>query len=98
MILLDCPFCGPRNVGEFAHLGELTSRPDPADTTPEAWRSYLYLRDNRAGVVVERWLHRAGCRRYFDAARDTRDNTVRATGRVGDAALRVLEETEGADR
>lgn len=79
MIVLTCPYCGPRNVGEFAHLGELTQRPDPRTATQAEWRSYLYLRDNLAGVVHERWLHRAGCRRFFDAERDTTDNTVHRT-------------------
>lgn len=86
MILLDCPYCGPRNVSEFAHLGERTTRPDPREATPQEWRSYLYLRDNAAGVVEERWLHRAGCRRFFDVTRDTRDNTVHGTRRIERAA------------
>ncbi len=79
MIMLDCPFCGPRNVGEFAHLGEVVARPDPRTATPAQWRDYLYVRDNVAGVVRERWLHRAGCRKFFDAVRDTTDNTVHET-------------------
>jgi heterotetrameric sarcosine oxidase delta subunit len=79
MILLACPYCGPRDVGEFAHQGEVVARPDPRVATPEQWRAYLYLRDNPAGPVRERWLHRAGCRRFFDAVRDTTDNTVLET-------------------
>lgn len=82
MIQLDCPYCGPRDVSEFAHLGEVTGRPDPRTATKREWRTYLYTRENRAGVVLERWLHRAGCRRFFDAERDTRDNTVHRTTRV----------------
>lgn len=79
MIQLRCPWCGYRNVSEFHSMGELTSRPDPASTTPVEWRSYLYLRQNPAGRLQEGWYHRAGCRRYFHAIRDTTDNTVFGT-------------------
>jgi len=83
VIVLRCPWCGPRNVTEFHSLGEVLERPDPRRATRSEWRAYLYLRTNRAGRVHERWFHRAGCRRYFDAERDTRDNTVFATWRLG---------------
>jgi heterotetrameric sarcosine oxidase delta subunit len=83
MIVLDCPWCGPRNVSEFHSLGEVVKRPDPRAASRAEWRSYLYLRSNPAGPVHERWLHRAGCRRFFDAERDTTDNTVHATWGLG---------------
>jgi sarcosine oxidase subunit delta len=76
---LACPWCGYRNVSEFGYLGELRERPDPATTTPEEWRAYLYLRRNPAGRHDEGWYHRAGCRKYFEAVRDTTDNTVSET-------------------
>jgi sarcosine oxidase delta subunit len=34
MMLLPCPFCGVRNVGEFRYAGEAKSRPDPNSVTP----------------------------------------------------------------
>lgn len=86
MMHLPCPWCGYRNVSEFAYEGELVKRPDPATTTPEEWRSYLYLRANPAGRLEEGWYHRAGCRRYFEAVRDTTDNTVLETRRPGHAS------------
>lgn len=85
MMHLPCPWCGYRNVSEFAYEGELVERPDPATTTPEEWRSYLYLRANPAGRLEEGWYHRAGCRRFFVAVRDTTDNTVLETRRPGGA-------------
>jgi heterotetrameric sarcosine oxidase delta subunit len=78
MILLPCPWCGPRNGQEFAHLGEVTARPDVATATRADWRAYLYLRANRCGWVRETWYHRAGCRRYFTLERHTLTNAVRA--------------------
>ena len=83
MMQLLCPWCGYRNVTEFAYLGELLERPDPGTTTPEEWRDYLYLRSNPAGRLEEGWFHRAGCRRYFEAVRNTTDNTVFETRRPG---------------
>ena len=83
MIVLQCPWCGPRNVSEFHSLGEVVNRPDPRTANRWEWRNYLYLRSNPAGRVHERWFHRAGCRQYVDAERDTRDNTVFATWRLG---------------
>ncbi len=76
MMLLPCPWCGPRNVSEFRYAGEVRQRPDPATTTPGEWRAYLYLTENPRGPVVETWLHRMGCHRYFYAERDTATNEV----------------------
>jgi len=78
MIQLPCPWCGPRDVTEFSHSGEVTPRPDPATATPTQWRRYLYVRRNPRGVVEETWYHVAGCRRFFRIRRDTESNEVRA--------------------
>ena len=32
---------------------------------------YLFMRDNPKGLFLERWRHSAGCRRWFNMARDT---------------------------
>jgi heterotetrameric sarcosine oxidase delta subunit len=82
MMLLECPWCGPRNADEFAHVGEAPNRPDPATASAEQWRGYLYLSANPAGWVHEWWLHRGGCRRYLAATRDTLTNTVARTAPV----------------
>ncbi|MDQ3164697.1 MAG: sarcosine oxidase subunit delta [Actinomycetota bacterium] len=78
MILLPCPWCGSRDAGEFSYGGELTPRPDPRTATREQWRDYLYLRDNVAGWMTERWYHRMGCRRYLTVRRNTVTNEVTA--------------------
>jgi heterotetrameric sarcosine oxidase delta subunit len=76
--LLTCPGCGPRDVGEFRYGGEVQSRPAPGSSR-DAWASYLYLRTNVAGVERAWWFHRLGCRRWFQAERDTRTNAVLAS-------------------
>ena len=84
MILLPCPWCGPRAATEFAHIGEVSARPDPASATPAQWRGYLYLRANPCGWTSETWYHRMGCRRFIKVERHTETNEVRsAVGRGG---------------
>jgi sarcosine oxidase subunit delta len=78
MMLLPCPHCGPRNASEFRYLGEERSRPDPAGTTPEQWRAYLYEKTNPAGWTTETWVHALGCRAFFTAERHTITNEVRS--------------------
>jgi sarcosine oxidase subunit delta len=77
MMLVPCPWCGPRDAGEFGYVGEVVPRPDPARTTAAEWRDYLYLRRNPAGWTLERWYHRMGCRRYFIVERDTVTHEIR---------------------
>lgn len=80
MMLLPCPWCGPRNVAEFGYLGETAARPDPNTAGPREWRSYLYEVANPRGWTVERWFHRAGCRKYVTLERHTATNEVATRG------------------
>jgi len=41
----------------------------------------LFMRDNPRGVFRERWVHQAGCRRWFNAVRDTASHGMIATYR-----------------
>ena len=73
--LIACPLCGLRDVYEFRYGGEIQKRPAPgSDQT--TWAGYLYARTNIDGVERAWWFHRTGCRRWFQAERDTRDNHV----------------------
>ena len=72
MLLIHCPWCGPRAEIEFHCGGEAhIARSDPATASDEDWERYLFLRENPKGVALERWCHLHGCRRWFNAARDT---------------------------
>ncbi len=84
MILVPCPHCGPRNMGDLRLVGESVARPDPNTTTPEEWGEYLYLRDNVADWQVETWYCRSGCRRYFKLERNTSTNEFRDHPLPGD--------------
>jgi heterotetrameric sarcosine oxidase delta subunit len=77
MLLVPCPWCGPRGSAEFRFVGDASKRPDPETAEPDEWRAYLYLQGNEAGFVRETWYHRAGCRRYFAIERHRVTNEIR---------------------
>ena len=83
--LLTCPNCGPRAVDEFSYGGEVTSRP-PSSDDERALFHYLYFRRNTANVQREWWFHSSGCREWFQAERNTTDNTVLQTAYPGQLA------------
>ena len=84
MLVIDCPFCGPRNSSEFGFSGKVKPRPGGRPTKSE-WRRYLYEQDNVAGVSVERWFHVAGCRRFLDVERHSVTNEISSVTAVGGA-------------
>jgi sarcosine oxidase subunit delta len=85
MLLLTCPYCGPRAEIEFRCGGEAhITRPGPHDQVNEtAWADYLFYRTNPKGEHHERWVHSAGCRRWFNVARDTVTHRILATYEMG---------------
>ena len=80
--LLTCPNCGAREVTDFAFGGETCHRPSTRPGFREL-NTYNYFRENVAGRQREWWFHRAGCRAWFLAERDTRTNDVFVTGLPG---------------
>jgi sarcosine oxidase, subunit delta len=87
MLLINCPYCGPRPEIEFGYGGEAhIARPTPPESvSAEDWVAFLYLRTNRRGVHAERWRHLRGCARFFNALRDTTTDQFLATYRCGEA-------------
>lgn len=73
MQLIPCPWCGPREETEFHYGGQahVAYPEDPAALSDEDWAEFVFYRDNPAGPFAERWAHTAGCRRWFNAVRDT---------------------------
>jgi heterotetrameric sarcosine oxidase delta subunit len=76
MLRIRCPFCGPRDEIEFRYGGQtgVAVPADPEALDDEMWARYVFFRDNPRGPFAERWAHAAGCRRWFDAVRDTVTN------------------------
>ncbi len=73
MLLIPCPWCGPRDEVEFRYGGQagLAYPADPDALSDAEWADYLFLRDNPKGFFAERWYHTHGCRRWFNVVRNT---------------------------
>jgi heterotetrameric sarcosine oxidase delta subunit len=84
MLLISCPWCGVRDEVEFRYGGQahLAYSADPAALSDEEWGDFLFMRDNPKGAFRERWMHAAGCRRWFNAVRDTSTHAFIATYRL----------------
>jgi methylglutamate dehydrogenase subunit B len=85
MLLIPCPWCGPRNQLEFTYGGDATVKRPSADAPMETWLEFVYLRDNPRGPHEELWQHSAGCRQWFKVRRDTRTHDILASGHVDEA-------------
>jgi len=75
---MPCPLNGPRNITEFVCAGEVKPMPDPAAGSDEAWADYVFMEENKAGVVREWWCH-VPTSFWFIAERDTRTDEVLRT-------------------
>ena len=86
MLQIRCPWCGPREEIEFHYGGQahVAYPENPDDLDDAAWAEYLFFRDNPKGLFAERWVHAAGCRRWFNAVRDTVTSEIRAVYRIGE--------------
>lgn len=88
MQLIECPFCGPREEIDFTYGGQahVAYPADPAALTDEEWAHYVFFRSNILGNFAERWMHSAGCRRWFNAVRDTGTYKFLAVYKLDEAA------------
>ena len=85
MLLIACPYCGPREQSEFTYGGEAhIERPANSDKLSDAeWADYLFMRTNPKGPHHERWCHANGCRRWFNVTRDTVSHEIIAVYEMG---------------
>ncbi len=84
MLLIPCPYCGPRSELEFKHGGEAHIVRDPQTADEQGWTEFLFTRSNPRGLIAERWRHTSGCGRFFNCLRDTVSDKILATYKVGD--------------
>ena len=98
MLLIECPWCGKRDQTEFSAHGEAhIARPsNTAELSDEQWGDYVFFRSNKKGLHRERWLHAYGCRRWFNALRDTSNDLIYATYKPGDP-LPVVDDNPSED-
>lgn len=85
MLLIACPWCGPRDQTEFSYGGEahIALPADPAALDDAAWADYLFMRTNPKGRYLERWVHSHGCRRWFNVARNTTSERILGVYKIG---------------
>jgi len=86
MLLIECPWCGPRDESEFSYAGEAhIARPlETVKLSDEVWADYLFMRKNPKGLHREQWSHAAGCRRYFNVERDTVTYKISGSYKIGE--------------
>ena len=86
MLLIPCPWCGPREETEFSYGGEANVvRPkDPYVRSNEEWADYLFMRANPRGAHREQWCHAAGCRRWFNIVRHTVTYQIMSVYKIGE--------------
>ena len=87
MLLIVCPWCGPREESEFHCGGEahITRPENPDAISDREWADYLFMRTNPKGAHRERWVHSAGCGRWFNVERDTVTHEITAVYRMGES-------------
>jgi len=87
MLRIACPWCGEREEIEFSYGGQahLAYPRDPHALSDEQWAQYLFMRDNPKGLFRERWVHSAGCRRWFNVERHTVTHAITAIYKPGEA-------------
>ena len=93
MFVIRCPHCGERDRSEFGYGGEAHRvRPaNPEALDDAAWAEFVFMRTNTKGVFAERWNHAAGCRKWFNALRDTTTDRFLAVYPMGAAPPRLGE-------
>jgi sarcosine oxidase subunit delta len=87
MLRINCPYCGERAEVEFRCGGQAhIERPGAGgeQVSDEDWAAYLFFRQNPKGEHRERWLHAAGCRRWFNLARHTITHEILAVYPMGE--------------
>ncbi|MFI7481647.1 sarcosine oxidase subunit delta [Kocuria sp. M1R5S2] len=91
MLLIECPFCGPRDETEYQYGGEahVPYPEDPFQLSDKEWAEYLFYRNNPRGLLAERWAHTVGCRRWFNVVRDTVTYEIKAVYRMGESAPQI---------
>ena len=73
MLHIPCPYCGPRDETEFHYGAEahIAYPENPQGLDDVQWSKFVFIKSNPKGWLAERWVHSAGCRRWFNVWRNT---------------------------
>lgn len=72
---MTCPLNGARNIAEFIYGGKVRSNLNPDTSSDREWAGYIFMEENKKGVVREWWMH-APSSYWFIAERDTSTNEI----------------------
>jgi heterotetrameric sarcosine oxidase delta subunit len=72
VLLIPCPYCGPRAETEFAFGRALEGAPHREEL------AVALTRTNPVGVSRELWQHVSGCRAWLVIERDTLSHAIHA--------------------
>ena len=91
MFLINCPYCGERDLSEFSSGGEahIVRPKQPTELSDDQWADYLFMRKNIKGVQFERWNHSNGCRRWFNIVRNTATDEILKIYNMGEAPPKI---------
>ena len=86
MLIINCPYCGERDQSEFSNGGEAhVKRPEnPELISDKEWSEYVFIRSNPKGIFFERWVHSHGCRKWFNAVRNTSTDEIIKTYKLNE--------------
>ncbi len=89
MLLIPCPWCGPRNQVEFTYGGDATVQRPAADArSTRGWFVYVYVRDNPAGSARRAVVPRRRLPAVVHACSATRARTTSSAAPPPAAPLR----------
>jgi sarcosine oxidase subunit delta len=86
MLVIPCPYCGDRPEIEFSYGGEahVVRAENPAVLDDQQWAEFLYVRKNPKGPHAERWRHVHGCGRFCNVVRDTTNDVILCSYKIGE--------------
>ena len=86
MFIINCPYCGEREQSEFKAGGEahIVRPKQPTELSDDQWAEYLFMRKNIKGIQFERWVHTHGCRKWFNAVRNTSTDEILKIYKLGE--------------
>lgn len=84
MLLIPCPFCGPRDETEFTYGGDAERKMPPVDgsASHEDWQTFVHTRANRKGYHKEFWYHGFGCEQWICVERNTVTHEIRSASKA----------------
>ena len=57
---------------------------NPELETDRGWAEYVFIRSNPKGIYYERWVHSHGCKKWFNAVRNTSTDEILFTYKIGE--------------